>query len=343
MNCIQERHGRAKGVSGWISSARAGSKGRDDRDRNDRDTVVVDSSAQAPKIGIEHSMELVGRNFEVSAIRDALRAAGSGRGVTLMISGELGIGKTRLAGVVADLAAGQKMVVLTGRASPSGSAPALWPWYQVLAGRPERDMLPSAADAGAVGEGLRARWEALARAAAALASSSAGTATVIILEDMHWADDSSLQLLQACAGLPGLMVAVTFRGPEAFDKLREPVAAMRAIPGTTSLMLHPWTSVEVAEVARHVDRSWVPLLVDGSGGIPLVVGEMLRALEEAGLGSTGVMAAGGAGTAGRHRQLSNRRTLRVIGGGGSGCVCAQRAGLADADRAACRARSGTGS
>ena len=107
---------------------------------------------------------------------------------------------------------------------------------------------------------------------------------MIILEDMHWADDSSLQLLQACAGLPGLMVAVTFRGPEAFDKLREPVAAMRAIPGTTSLMLHPWTSVEVAEVARHVDRSWVPLLVDGSGGIPLVVGEMLRALEEAGSG-----------------------------------------------------------
>ena len=159
LNCIQERHGRAKGVSGWISSARAGSKGRDDRDRNDRDTVVVDSSAQAPKIGIEHSMELVGRNFKVSAIRDALRAAGSGRGVTLMISGELGIGKTRLAGVVADLAAGQKMVVLTGRASPSGSAPALWPWYQVLAGRPERDMLPSAADAGAVGEGLRARWK----------------------------------------------------------------------------------------------------------------------------------------------------------------------------------------
>jgi transcriptional regulator with AAA-type ATPase domain len=87
LNCIQERHGRGNGVSGWISS--------------------VDPPPQAPKIGIEHSMELVGRNFEVTAIRDALRAAGSGRGVTLLISGEVGIGKTRLAGAVADLAAGQ--------------------------------------------------------------------------------------------------------------------------------------------------------------------------------------------------------------------------------------------
>ena len=56
---------------------------------------------------IEHMVGLIGRDAEVKAVTAAMNAVQSGREACLLILGEAGIGKTRLAAEVAELAAGQ--------------------------------------------------------------------------------------------------------------------------------------------------------------------------------------------------------------------------------------------
>ena len=53
---------------------------------------------------IEHMVDLIGRESEIRVIHTALTAVRTGRGASLIISGEAGIGKTRFAAEVADLA-----------------------------------------------------------------------------------------------------------------------------------------------------------------------------------------------------------------------------------------------
>ena len=231
-------------------------------------------------------MGLIGRDAEVKAVTAAVNAVQSGREACLLILGDAGIGKSRLAAEVAELAAGRGMAMLSGRASPSASAPPLWPWFQALSGRSERALLPSAADDGLAGEGLRRRWESFERVASALAAASVGSGTAIVLEDMHWADESSLELVAACAGTAGVLLVITFRDEDVQAPLGTAIAAAQARPGTVRLALLAWTAAEVATAAGDVDPTWAPLLYDGSGGNPLIVAEMVSSLVDAGLAST---------------------------------------------------------
>src|SRR5580698_172580 len=74
----------------------------------------------------------VGRERELGELRRALDRAGSGHGRLFLLSGEPGIGKTRLAEEIAAEAAAKDMRVLWGRCWEGGGAPAYWPWIQVL-------------------------------------------------------------------------------------------------------------------------------------------------------------------------------------------------------------------
>jgi AAA ATPase domain len=58
----------------------------------------------------------------------------AGRGGVLCLTGEPGIGKTRLADGAAAVAASRGMRVYWGRCFEDGGAPAYWPWIQVLRG-----------------------------------------------------------------------------------------------------------------------------------------------------------------------------------------------------------------
>jgi tetratricopeptide (TPR) repeat protein len=74
----------------------------------------------------------VGRERELGELRRALDRAGSGHGRLFLLSGEPGIGKTRLAEEIAAEAAAKDMRVLWGRCWEGDGAPAYWPWIQVL-------------------------------------------------------------------------------------------------------------------------------------------------------------------------------------------------------------------
>src|SRR2546425_6780023 len=74
----------------------------------------------------------VGRERELSELTAGLEEAVLGRGSLFLLSGEPGIGKTRLAKEVADLATRQRVRVFWGHAWEGGGQPAYWPWVQIL-------------------------------------------------------------------------------------------------------------------------------------------------------------------------------------------------------------------
>ena len=76
--------------------------------------------------------DIVGRDREVRRLSEAIEDASEGRGSVWYLSGEPGIGKSRLAEEVARLARERGMRAFWGRCWEAGGAPAYWPWVQVL-------------------------------------------------------------------------------------------------------------------------------------------------------------------------------------------------------------------
>ena len=74
----------------------------------------------------------VGRARELGELRAGLAGAVSGHGCFFMVSGEPGIGKTRLVDELAADAMQQGVQVLWGRCWEGGGAPAFWPWVQII-------------------------------------------------------------------------------------------------------------------------------------------------------------------------------------------------------------------
>lgn len=77
-------------------------------------------------------ISFVGRTTEMQHLGAAWSDACAGQGGVALLAGEPGIGKTRLAEEVAAQAMQQGVQVLWGRCYEGGSAPAFWPWVQIL-------------------------------------------------------------------------------------------------------------------------------------------------------------------------------------------------------------------
>ena len=89
---------------------------------------------------------LVSRDDEVSRLTAALAAAQSGRGGTVLVTGEAGIGKSRLVRETVHLAREQEMAVLAGRAV-AGDVPAPFrPFAEALAAAGRAGRLPEAGE-----------------------------------------------------------------------------------------------------------------------------------------------------------------------------------------------------
>ncbi|MGH3864487.1 AAA family ATPase, partial [Actinokineospora sp.] len=221
---------------------------------------------------------VIGRATELTRVDTALDAAAAGRGAVLLIAGPAGIGKTRLVDCLVTRAAERAIPVARGNCVPDEGAPALWPWWQALADRPE---LAARLD---LDTGAELSVGARMRAFDSLLRELSGPPRVIVLEDLHWADESTLSLLRLAVGRPGLLVAASYRDDEQSPALRAAVGHLRRDASTALLTLAPWCGAEVAEfVADQADPSWAGLLRRMSGGNPLFAGELLTALRAANL------------------------------------------------------------
>ena len=148
--------------------------------------------------------ELVGRAGERRLVAGLIDDVLAGRGRTCLILGEAGIGKTTLVQAVAADAAARGLPVHWGRCTEAESVP-YWPWFQLLGGL-----------LGAEGRALFAagrhagRADLFASVADAVAEATRAGPAALLLEDLHWADQSSLELLRFLSsvvpGAPVLLV-----------------------------------------------------------------------------------------------------------------------------------------
>lgn len=263
--------------------------------------------------------DIVGRDKEVRRLTEAIEDASEGRGSVWYLSGEPGIGKSRLAEEVARLARERGMRAFWGRCWEAGGAPAYWPWVQVLRAV-HRTAAPGQIDPymGALSQLLpelsppaasshepaelspdQARFRLMDAVSNVLAEAAQSVPLVVILEDLHVADVSTILLLEFLTSTvrhQPLLVVGTFREAEldsatagaqltraaqegqrlSLDRLGEQdVAAFLAASGESSEARfvaalhrttdgHPLFLVEVARLWRAQGRT----SLDGSAAIP---------------------------------------------------------------------------
>jgi DNA-binding CsgD family transcriptional regulator len=168
--------------------------------------------------------EFVGRQREMEVLRADLEAALSGRGRLVMLVGNPGIGKTRTAQELAGYAEERGARVLWGRCYETPGAPPFWPWGQVIrtyvrdreaealrgemgAGAadiaeimPEvREQLSDLPPVSPIADPEQARFRLFDSITTFLSRASKNQALVVVLDNLHWADKSSLLLLEFLA------------------------------------------------------------------------------------------------------------------------------------------------
>jgi DNA-binding CsgD family transcriptional regulator len=245
------------------------------------------------------SSALVGRDHELSILRERLAAAIGGHGSLVLIGGEAGIGKTTLAEILCHEATVRGALMLAGRCYDLSETPPYGPWADLF-GRYQQGNGPPLPDGfarpGAVGvvTSQGTFFQAVQDFFATLVVSHTGGVLPLVLhiEDLHWADPASLDLLRAIARplstLPLLLLA-TYRAdelPPAHPLARLLPAIVRESP-VTRLDLRPLRADDVAALVAgryHLTDEGTARLAAyahrRSEGNPLFLGELLRTLEE---------------------------------------------------------------
>jgi eukaryotic-like serine/threonine-protein kinase len=140
----------------------------------------------------------VGRAQELENLRGALEEGAAGRGSLVLITGEPGIGKTRLMQEFAKLASVDDWRVLMARCWEEGGAPAYWPWIQVvreLGGEFERLGRGRESTRPAV-DPESARFALFETMTRFLDHAAGERQLLLVVDDLHGADTPSLLLLR---------------------------------------------------------------------------------------------------------------------------------------------------
>ena len=242
----------------------------------------------------------------MARLAECVAACRGGRGALVLVMGEPGVGKTRLAIELGDLAVREGATVVWGRCREDGGTPPYHPWVQVLQsaavaagvlpdhirrGWPEAASLVSGGTLpAAISVDPSHRFRLFASVAALLAECARHTGLVAILDDLHRADEGSLALLRFLAPelstLPVLVIA-TYRDSDL--DLNHPLLATigyladEAKPGSIRL-----DGLHHNGVAELLERHAGPLPVDvvdtvasRTGGNPLFVIELAMLLRSA--------------------------------------------------------------
>ena len=272
-------------------------------------TVAVPLAAP---LVVDEGAAFAGREPELARLQAAWADAGAGRRQGVLVSGEPGIGKTRLAAEIAAHAREQGGVVLYGRCDEGLSA-AAQPFAQALGayvaacpvdelrlqlGARAGDLvgLLPVLDARLPGMALSApaepeseRLRTLEAAAALLEAAGEAAPVLLVLDDLHWADDLSLMLLRHLLRAEApirLLVLATYRDtePSRTALLADVVTGLARRPDVARLELGPLAEPDVAAMLARAGRraSLAGRVRAATQGNPFFVGEVIVALGEDG-------------------------------------------------------------
>ncbi len=154
----------------------------------------------------------IGRDRELRELENGLESAIAGRGRLILISGEPGIGKTRLCEELVDRAAARGVRVAWARCWEAGSQPAFWFWEQLL-GQLTDDPLPAPHPGGTAEDPDVARLRYFDDMVDRVRRVASAAPLVLVVDDLHWADVASIRLLAYLASqlrdIPALVLAST--------------------------------------------------------------------------------------------------------------------------------------
>ncbi|MFW6033875.1 MAG: helix-turn-helix transcriptional regulator [bacterium] len=224
-----------------------------------------------PRLG--SGIPLIARTGELEQLHAALQRAHDGVASAVLLSGDAGVGKSRVAAEFAEQTAADGALVFTGRCLGVGDAglPYL-PFAEVveqlraehadvLADRPVLAGLtgdgggPNPAQAaGAHGDDL-SQLQLFDAMLDALATLGAGRVVVLVLEDLHWADPSSRDLLSFLLSRLNdqrLLVLATYRSDDLHRRhpLRPLLAELVRLPAVERLPLQPFGHAEAREFVQ---------------------------------------------------------------------------------------------
>ena len=244
---------------------------------------------------------MVGRGAETVRLVGAVDRAREGRGGLVLLAGEAGMGKTRLAGEAARRCG--DALVLSGSASHSGTVP-YGPVVAALRSRLRSD--PGAlADCGPLASHLAMILPELGAPAAAtdrltlfeaircaLAKLAEDRPVLVVLDDLHWSDEATLELLSALAhplGELSVLVVAAYRsdGLARDHGLRRLRHELRRARRLDELVLGPLERDDVAQLLAAVledppSPSLVRSVHDATQGTPFFVEELAAALRVSG-------------------------------------------------------------
>jgi predicted ATPase/DNA-binding CsgD family transcriptional regulator len=262
------------------------------------------------------SPQLFGRTQELGIIRDAILSVLESRGQCLLVSGDAGIGKSRLSAAARETAGNEGFNLLYGVCFEQDMALPYGPWIYAIreylskkspiemsevlgefapeisrvipeiVGSSETHKIPT--DLSPEAEKWRL-FEALLRF---LSSLTRQQPLMIVLEDLHWGDETSLELLQLCArrlSQSPILFIGTYRSESMTPQLKRFLLHMNRERLATQIQLSALTRHNIAEmiraifgIERPIKLDFLDLIVQLTGGNPFFVEEVLKSLVESG-------------------------------------------------------------
>ncbi|HVH05949.1 MAG TPA: AAA family ATPase [Myxococcota bacterium] len=272
------------------------------------DVVELERPDPAPDAAPRPADPFVGRDADLAALEAAWAEARAGRGRVVLLSGEAGIGKTRLADELRARAQAQGARAVLGFSPAQGGAPPLWPWSRALRAWGEQEglgaldalaravrvdlalLLPEHAGwapSAQRGDAAPARFEALDQLERLVAALAARRPLVLVLDDLHAADRSSLRALElvarSAAASPLLLVAIYREGELApADPLHALIAALERDPELVRIRLAPLARGAADRLIEELARAPIPpdvsrAIQTRAAGNPLFLRELVRA------------------------------------------------------------------
>jgi DNA-binding CsgD family transcriptional regulator/tetratricopeptide (TPR) repeat protein len=277
------------------------------------ETVPTDRAAPT----WEGERRFIGRQGELQTLQRALHRAVSGQPGICLLAGEPGIGKTRTAQQMVDLAARHGVLALWGRCPEELGAPPYWPWVQLIrryvalheaadlavvfgpAAAPMASLdpqfarhLPDGLPPPIEADAAQARFRLFDAIAGFWQRAAARQPLLLVFDDLHRADMPSLRLLEfvmAEAGSNRMLVMGTYRDAEVTlqHPLTEVLVQLHRHARVQRLLLGGFTATETAEyvaAAGLVAPELGSLMHEQTEGHPLFLAEMVREMLPSGAG-----------------------------------------------------------
>ncbi|SUA49033.1 Probable regulatory protein embR [Nocardia otitidiscaviarum] len=260
------------------------------------DAARLPVATPAPPSGDDpEATTFVGRDAELSALLAAADAATTGGVRVAFVTGEAGLGKSTLLEHLAARLVRHGWLVAAGRCPDVDSAPPAWAWVEVLRsvagsvapGAFAADLAPLLRDSAAVvgdvavaGDAAAGRFRLRQAVWSWFSACAADRPVAVVLDDLHWADAATLELLGGIVDARGpILVVAAYRADES-ERLTATLASL-ARTAPLRLDLPGLDRAAVAELVRaecRADDATVTGIAERTGGNPFYVRETARLL-----------------------------------------------------------------